>query len=242
MHFDLFSPAIQKVFARLLLERNGADAGTRRLLPPLDEKEDPRGAKTSRVARWYRAVVKVMSRWSMVDGGSNLNVHYDSSSLFLCAVEKGRRRHDTRTRLCSWERALADSEAAVLRAPTFARKTGYTERGFNGVELDVVREKNLSCLSNVKFTLNYVYTTKLLKLFRRARPQGATKNGSIDTFFCRRGRCFRRRRRLRRWWCLFGWSHVLLFRIRIRICVLRQRFRRSSSFLLWRRFRCIARR
>ena len=37
MHFDLFSPAIQKVvalflsaFARLLLERDGADAGTRR--------------------------------------------------------------------------------------------------------------------------------------------------------------------------------------------------------------------
>ena len=30
MHFDLFSPAIQKVFARLLLERNGADAGKRR--------------------------------------------------------------------------------------------------------------------------------------------------------------------------------------------------------------------
>ena len=161
MHFDLFSPAIQKVFAlsiafaRLLLERDGADAGTRRLLPPLDEKEDPRAAKTSRVARWYRAVVKAMSRWSMVDGGSNLNVHYDSSSLFLCAVKKGRRRHDTRTQLCSWERALADSEAAVLRAPTFARKTGYTARGFNGVELDVVREKNLSCLSNVKFTLNY---------------------------------------------------------------------------------------
>ena len=152
MHFDLFSPAIQKVFARLLLERNGADAGTRRLLPPLDEKEDPRAAKTSRVARWYRAVVKAMSRWSMVDG-SNLNGHYDSSSLFMCAVKKGRRRHDTRTQLCSWERALADSEAAVLRAPTFARKTGYTERGFNGVGLDVVREKNLSC-SNVKFTLN----------------------------------------------------------------------------------------
>ena len=152
MHFDLFSPAIQKVFARLLLERNGADDGTRRLLPPLDEKEDPRTAKTSRVARWYRAVVKAMSRWSMVDG-SNLNGHYDSSSLFMCAVKKGRRRHDTRTQLCSWERALADSEAAVLRAPTFARKTGYTERGFNGVGLDVVREKNLSC-SNVKFTLN----------------------------------------------------------------------------------------
>ena len=92
----------------------------------------------------------------MVDGRwfSNLNGHYDSSSLFLCAVKKGRRRHDTRTQLCSWERALADSEAAVLRAPTFARKTGYTERGFNGVGLDVVREKNLSCLLNVKFTLN----------------------------------------------------------------------------------------
>ena len=174
-------------------------------------------------------------------------------SLFVCAVKKGRRCDSRNSARGNARSRWTQKRRFCAHQLLHERKTDYTPRfrGFNGAELDVVsvNERKKSLLSfkcQITFYPKRCITKRLLlKLFRRgrARPQGTTKNGrSIDAFFCRRGRWFRRRRRCRRWWCLFGRNHVLLCRIRIRLRVLRRRFRRSSPFLFWRRFRCIARR
>ena len=150
---------------------------------------------------------------AMVDG-SNLNVHYDASLSLFLSVPSKKGGDATLATLLVGTRARGGLRSGGSARTNFCTKERPTTHCALGGSMErnwmsLVNERKKSLLSfkcQITFYPKRCITKRLLlKLFRRgrARPQGTTKNGrSIDAFFCRRGRWFRRRRRRRchRWW------------------------------------------